>query len=109
MLAYTLLAGVNDDNEQLAAFCDLLRQFVARAGLPPRVSLARYNTPDRAGPFSPASAGRVEAFRAAIGAIGVPVVRRYSGGADVGAACGQLGSRLAGSPPGPGPRARMRI
>lgn len=94
MLAYTLLAGVNDDDTELAAFCELLRRFVERAGLPPRVSLLRYNPFDEAGPFQPSSPERLQAFRRAVGDLGVPVVRRYSGGADIGAACGQLGARL---------------
>ncbi len=99
MLAYTLLGGVNDDDAQLTAFCELLARFVQRAGASPRVSLARYNPVDVGGPFRPAGAERLEAFRAAIGAMGVPVVRRYSGGADIAAACGQLGLRLRDSRP----------
>jgi 23S rRNA (adenine2503-C2)-methyltransferase len=102
MLAYTLLAGVNDDERELAAFLELLHGFVERAGMPPRVSLIRYNPVDEGCPFAPASDERLQAFRAAIGAIGVPVVRRYSGGADILAACGQLGRalRLDGAQPG---------
>ncbi len=108
LLAYLLLAGVNDDDAQLAALSALLGRFVARAGLPPRVSLLRYNPVEAGGRFEPASDERLQAFRAAIGGLGIPVVRRYSGGADVGAACGQLGQAL--SPPlrnpvGPAPAA----
>lgn len=92
MWAWTFLAGVNDGDDELEALAALLDRFVERAGIKPRLSLLRYN---RIGPgdrFAPADPSRTEAFRCALGARGIPVVRRYSGGADIAAACGQLGS-----------------
>ena len=74
----------------------LVRDVVGRAGVRPRVSLVRYNCLGPDDPLAPASAERMDEFRRAIRDLGVPVVRRYSGGADVGAACGQLGLDLVG-------------
>jgi 23S rRNA (adenine2503-C2)-methyltransferase len=96
VLSYTLLGGLNDTAPELAAFVALVQDFVGRAGVRPRVSLVTYNRLGEDDPIVPASAERMEEFRRAIGELGVPVVRRYSGGADVGAACGQLGLTLAG-------------
>jgi 23S rRNA (adenine2503-C2)-methyltransferase len=93
LLSYTLLGGSNDTPADLAAFVSLLMAFVERATLAPRVSLGTYNPLGEGDRFAPAAPDRLEAFRVAIGGLGIPVVRRYSGGADVGAACGQLGCR----------------
>jgi 23S rRNA (adenine2503-C2)-methyltransferase len=95
VLSYTLLGDVNDTEADLAAFLALLGRFVAAAGTRPRVSLVAYNRLGPDDPQGPTSDQRLQAFRNAIGALGIPVVRRYSGGGDVGAACGQLGIRAA--------------
>ena len=94
MLAYTLLDGVNDGAEDAEAFCGLVRRYMERATLPPRVSLIAYNRIGPDDPFAPSDPARAEAFRQRLRAEKVPVVRRYSGGSDVGAACGQLGMEL---------------
>jgi 23S rRNA (adenine2503-C2)-methyltransferase len=94
MLAYTLLGGVNDGDDEIDAMAALARGFAERSGIKPRISLLAYNPFGCDDAFGPSSAERVEAFRAGLGRLGIPVVRRYSGGADVGAACGQLGIRL---------------
>lgn len=95
LLSYTLLGGVNDGDDHLEAFTALIARFVTLAGMAPRVSLITYNPLGPGDPFVPADPGRLAAFRAHIGSRGTPVVRRYSGGGDVEAACGQLGLRLA--------------
>jgi adenine C2-methylase RlmN of 23S rRNA A2503 and tRNA A37 len=38
----------------------------------------------------------MEEFRKKSSTLGAPVIRRYSGGADIAAACGQLGMKLTG-------------
>ncbi|MFO0661139.1 MAG: 23S rRNA (adenine(2503)-C(2))-methyltransferase RlmN [Polyangiaceae bacterium] len=96
MFAVTPLAGVNTSQEDAEALAALLRDFRARTGISPGLSLIPYNSigsdprtgePD---PFSRADDEEAERFRLSLTSIGVPVVRRYSGGGDVGAACGQL-------------------
>jgi 23S rRNA (adenine2503-C2)-methyltransferase len=99
MLAYTLLAGVNDGPDDLEAMKALVAAFVARAQMAPRISLIAYNSIGPADVFAASPPDRSDWFRRALGSTGVPVVRRYSGGADVGAACGQLGMQLRGSEP----------
>jgi 23S rRNA (adenine2503-C2)-methyltransferase len=103
VLSYTLIRDQNDSEPELLALRGLVREFVGRAGVRPRVSLVRYNCLGPDDPLGPASAERMEEFRRGIGELGVPVVRRYSGGADVGAACGQLGLTMAGVGPRVGP------
>lgn len=96
MWAYTLLEGQNDADEDAAALADLALAFAAKHGKAPRLSLIPYNAaPDL--PF--ARSPRMDAFRDALHARGVGSILRYSGGGDVGAACGQLSRR-------DGPRAR---
>jgi 23S rRNA (adenine2503-C2)-methyltransferase len=100
VLSYTLIGGKNDAEPDLSAFVRMVQDFVGRVGVRPRVSLVSYNRLGPDDPLEPARPERMEEFRQAIGELGVPVVRRYSGGADVGAACGQLGLGLAGRGPG---------
>jgi 23S rRNA (adenine2503-C2)-methyltransferase len=89
MWAYTLLAGVNDGAEAAAALADRALAFAARFAIRPRVSLIPYNDVDGA-PFTRSSAQTLDAFRGVLGARSVGSIVRYSGGGDVGAACGQL-------------------
>ncbi|WP_437517349.1 23S rRNA (adenine(2503)-C(2))-methyltransferase RlmN [Sorangium sp. So ce1099] len=105
MWAYTLLADQNDTDEDAASLAALIRNFAAEHGISPRLSLIPYNaigaadaplpSPDdveasgaAVDPF--ARSARLEAFRAVLSASGVGSIVRYSGGGDVGAACGQL-------------------
>jgi 23S rRNA (adenine2503-C2)-methyltransferase len=89
MWALTLLAGINDTDEDARALADLTRAFASRAGVRPRVSVVPYNAidPDGNDPFY---RGDVARFVAALAVHGVHAHVRYSGGADVAAACGQL-------------------
>lgn len=99
MWAVTLLAGVNDGDEDAAALATLVHAFTAKAGKRPRLSVIPYNaidaspdgTPD---PFVRTSDAAETAFRDALRARGVFTHKRYSGGGDVGAACGQLAARV---------------
>jgi 23S rRNA (adenine2503-C2)-methyltransferase len=103
MLAYTLLAGHNDGDDDAAALADLCERFRARFGVGPRLSLIPFNAitmedPERVPHTPPGDVGgqaftrseRLEAFRATFRARGLGTIVRYSGGGDVGAACGQL-------------------
>jgi 23S rRNA (adenine2503-C2)-methyltransferase len=98
MWAVTLLAGVNDGVEHAHALADLVASFRDRTGRSPRLSVIPYNaigpSNDGAGdPFTRAEGDREQAFRDALRERGVFSHKRYSGGADVDAACGQLAAR----------------
>jgi 23S rRNA (adenine2503-C2)-methyltransferase len=91
-LAWTLLAGINTRPEDARLLAELT------AGLPVQLDLIDVNDPT--GQFRPPGAGELNAFRDALRAgLGMPVVRRYSGGQDVHGGCGMLAGR-ASSPPG---------
>jgi 23S rRNA (adenine2503-C2)-methyltransferase len=87
MLAYTLLDGHNDSDEDARALADLCARFREQYGIGPRLSLIPFNQVEGAG-FAPSP--RLEAFRDVFRARGLGTIVRYSGGGDVGAACGQL-------------------
>ncbi|MBL8721217.1 MAG: 23S rRNA (adenine(2503)-C(2))-methyltransferase RlmN [Myxococcales bacterium] len=93
MLAVTTLGGVNTSDEDADALARLALDFRAKTGVTPRLSLVPYNPMGGDDPFRRPDDEEAERFRARLSAIGVPVVRRYSGGGDVGAACGQLVAR----------------
>ncbi len=88
-LAWTLLSGVNTRPEDARRLAELT------AGLPVRIDLIDVN--DATGQFTPPSDAERRAFRDALTVeLGMPVVRRYSGGKDVDAACGMLAGRAVG-------------
>ncbi|MBI2390705.1 MAG: radical SAM protein [Deltaproteobacteria bacterium] len=93
MFAITPLAGVNTADADADALAEIVRAFKARTGVAPRLSLVPYNPIGDDDPFGRASDEEYDRFHKRLAAIGVPVVRRYSGGGDVGAACGQLVAR----------------
>ena len=88
-LAWTMIAGFNtrpEDARQLARWI---------GDLPVRIDLIDVNDPD--GRFVPPDEEERDAFRDALRRwVRAPVARRYSGGADIGAACGLLagGARI---------------
>ena len=94
MLAYTLLSGVNCSAAHAAALRELALDLGRRSGRMPRLSLIAYNPLGESDPFRRASDEEAEAFRLQLVSAGFPVVRRYSGGADIDAACGQLSAKL---------------
>ena len=95
MWAITLLAGVNDSDADARALADRAHAFTARTGKRPRISVLDYNA---IGDDLFARSPRMAEFRAVLGDAGLPTHRRYSGGSDVAAACGQLANT---------PRARL--
>jgi 23S rRNA (adenine2503-C2)-methyltransferase len=90
MLAYTMLSGVNTNATDARALRELALDIGQRIGRMPRLSLIAYNPIGDSDPFARASLEEAEAFRLQLVSAGFPVVRRYSGGADIDAACGQL-------------------
>ncbi|MFO0759597.1 MAG: radical SAM protein [Byssovorax sp.] len=103
MLAYTLLDGRNDSDADADALASLALSLGAEAGVMPRLSLIPYNTLGEGDPF--ARSARLSAFRDRVRARGVGTILRYSGGGDVGAACGQLAGRNDAAARGRGLRA----
>ena len=95
ILAWTMIAGVNtrpEDARQLGALL---------AGLPAKLDLIDVNDPSSR--FQPPSDAERNAFLDALRIhVGIPVARRYSGGADIQAACGTLTAMRLNSPPVPG-------
>jgi 23S rRNA (adenine2503-C2)-methyltransferase len=81
-LEYVAIRGVNCGPDDARALAELLR------GIPIRLNLIEVN--DHEGEYLPPDADELAAFRDALQQLGQPVVRRYSGGKDVRAACGML-------------------
>jgi 23S rRNA (adenine2503-C2)-methyltransferase len=93
LFAYTLLAEHNDSREDADALAELVLDFASRYARRPRLSLIAYNSIGENDPYR-RTAPDVEArFRDGLIARSVFPTRRYSGGWDVGAACGQLATQ----------------
>jgi 23S rRNA (adenine2503-C2)-methyltransferase len=86
MIEYVLLDGVNDADEDAAVLIDYL------ANVPVHVNLIPYNAID-AGGFVGTLDDRRRQFGDRLKAAGLKVTIRYSLGADIAAACGQLVQR----------------
>ncbi|HET6497858.1 MAG TPA: 23S rRNA (adenine(2503)-C(2))-methyltransferase RlmN, partial [Coriobacteriia bacterium] len=89
-LEYALISGVNDSDEQLSALTSFCEGLLCHVNLMPvnPADAERYTRP---------SAERVARFLDALAAAGVQATIRSERGADIGAACGQLTQRRAGS------------
>jgi 23S rRNA (adenine2503-C2)-methyltransferase len=91
--AVTPLHGVNDSVEDAVALAALFHDFTRRTGgIRPRLSIVPYNpsAPPGIDPYQRTPLDQENAFRNALRDAGVFSHKRYSGGGDVGAACGQL-------------------
>jgi 23S rRNA (adenine2503-C2)-methyltransferase len=96
MWAVTPLAEVNDTEADAVRLAELARDFVLRTGLRPRISLVPYNRIDDAeDPFARSSAEAEALFRETLRDAGFGVHKRYSGGSDIQAGCGQLAAARA--------------
>lgn len=94
MLAYTLIHDENTSPEDARALRELALRIGEESGRMPRLSLIAYNPQGPDDSFSRAGDSESERFRLALIDAGFPVVRRYSGGADISAACGQLAAQV---------------
>jgi 23S rRNA (adenine2503-C2)-methyltransferase len=90
-IAWVLMAGVNSGPEEAR---ELARLF---SGVRVRLSVVDVN--DLSGRFRRADDAERGRFLDALGDNGIPFVRRYSGGPDIGAACGMLASSARGGRP----------
>jgi 23S rRNA (adenine2503-C2)-methyltransferase len=94
--AVTLLSGVNDGEDDARALGELALRFTRETGRRPRISVIPYNriADDTSDPFRRATDAAEQRFRETVHALGTFTHKRYSGGSDVAAACGQLAARL---------------
>jgi 23S rRNA (adenine2503-C2)-methyltransferase len=109
MWAVTLLEGVNDTEADALALAALARKFAeSTGGIRPRISVIPYNALGVADdPYLRSHDDREEAFRTHMRQAGVGTHKRYSGGGDMAAACGQLASAIA-RPPKPAKLTALR-
>jgi 23S rRNA (adenine2503-C2)-methyltransferase len=91
--AVTPLAHVNDGFEDGADLGRTARAFWERTGVRPRLSVIPYNSIGEDDPFERCAGERHAEFMRGIESTGYKAHFRYSGGADVNAACGQLAAR----------------
>ena len=82
-IAWVVLGGINTGDDEVEALRELF------ASVPLRLNLIDVNDARPDG-FRRASAAELARFRDALRTLGIPVVRRYSGGAAKHAACGML-------------------
>ena len=94
-IAWVVLGGINTGRDEVDAIRELFD------GVPLRLNLIDVNDA-RAGGYVRASDAELGRFRDELRTLGVPVVRRYSGGAARHAACGMLAA-LSPSQDGPSP------
>jgi 23S rRNA (adenine2503-C2)-methyltransferase len=87
MVEYLMLDGVNDTDDDVTALIAYLQ------GLPLHINLIPYNAIDAAPGLCGTAPERRREFAAALKASGFVVSTRYSLGADIAAACGQLAQR----------------
>jgi 23S rRNA (adenine2503-C2)-methyltransferase len=95
LFAYTLLAGKNDTEQDATALAAVVKSFAESYGKRPRLSLIPYNAIGEEDPFTRVDEAGHARFREMLVAAGVVPTRRYSGGGDVAAACGQLAAASA--------------
>jgi 23S rRNA (adenine2503-C2)-methyltransferase len=87
-IAYVTIGGVNTSPQHARDLAALV------AGL--RVKLNLIDVTDETGTYRPPTPDELATFRDALDALGAPVVRRYSGGKDIAAACGTLAASKSG-------------
>lgn len=88
MVAYVCISGFNMGREDAEA---LARAF---EGIP--IQLDLIDVTDPSGVYQPPGAEELKAFRDHLQIVGAPINRRYSGGKEIGAACGTLAATRAG-------------
>jgi 23S rRNA (adenine2503-C2)-methyltransferase len=88
MIAYVAISGFNLGREDAEALK------VAFEGIPIKVDLI--DVTDPTGKYLPPSAEELKAFRDHLQILKSPIARRYSGGKEIGAACGTLAATQSG-------------
>lgn len=82
MVAYVMIRGFNTGREDAEALRDLFD------GVPVMIDLI--DVTDPTGKYQPPDEAELKAFRDHLQIVKAPIARRYSGGKDIGAACGTL-------------------
>jgi 23S rRNA (adenine2503-C2)-methyltransferase len=82
MIAYVAISGFNLGREDAVALKETFE------GIPIKVDLI--DVTDPTGKYLPPSPEELKAFRDYLQILGAPIARRYSGGKEIGAACGTL-------------------
>jgi 23S rRNA (adenine2503-C2)-methyltransferase len=82
MVAYVMISGFNVGREDAEALRDTF------AGVPVMIDLI--DVTDPTGKYQPPTEDELRAFRDHLQVVKAPIARRYSGGKDIGAACGTL-------------------
>ena len=85
-VAWVLMGGVNDGDDEIAALAELFE------GVPLRFNIIDVNDARPEG-FRTATDAERARFMSGVAALKVPMVRRYSGGRDRDAACGMLAAK----------------
>ncbi len=88
MLAYVVIRGFNTGVEDARALAE------AFAGIPVKIDLIEVTDPT--GKYLPPEPDELSAFRDHLQILRAPIVRRYSGGKEIGAACGTLAATQRG-------------
>jgi len=88
MIVYVAVSGVNTGREDALALKE------AFAGIPIKLDLVEVTDPE--GRYAPPTSDELRAFRDHLQVLGAPVARRYSGGKEIGAACGTLAASRSG-------------
>jgi 23S rRNA (adenine2503-C2)-methyltransferase len=92
MWAVTPLAGFNDTEADAYALASHSHKFMNQTGMRPQIRIIRFNRIDEPGAEThyPSEDERESSFQKILRAEGCSAHKRYSGGADIRAACGQL-------------------
>jgi 23S rRNA (adenine2503-C2)-methyltransferase len=91
VVAYVMISGFNTGPEDARALGSLF------SGVPLKLDLIDVADPD--GVFRPPDAAELARFRDALQVLRAPIARRYSGGLEIGAACGTLAATRRGGYP----------
>jgi 23S rRNA (adenine2503-C2)-methyltransferase len=82
MIAYVVIRGFNTGYQDALALREVF------AGVPIKIDLI--DVTDPTGRYLPPEPEELRAFREHLQMVGAPIARRYSGGKEIGAACGTL-------------------
>ena len=96
MLAYVAIGGLNVSPAHATALADLLEGLRVKISLIDVSDEEQPGVPGQAPSYQPPSEAEIAGFRDVLSARGIPVVRRYSGGKEIGAACGTLSASQRG-------------
>jgi 23S rRNA (adenine2503-C2)-methyltransferase len=96
MIAYVAIRGLNTGIEDAKALAETF------AGIPIKIDLIEVTDPS--GRYLPPAEEELKAFRDHLQIVGAPIARRYSGGKEIGAACGTLEASSYGGEVLPPPR-----